>query len=586
MESEDNCLENTKTSKSKLTNYLITHSNSSSNKSIESNNIQRDLLYIDGNYLEKELEKSHYIGNKLESENDKKLDSIFIQDIINSPDIINSKSENNLTINHLMEKKFMKDNTESFENEKDSSPKKSKSNNNDVEYLKKNEDNIDEFLFNLNINKSSDFHMKNSLILDPNENNENEEIIHNNRYLNNNTNITGENEAINYWNFNISPSKIFNSDNQNNQKNNNQRHKFNNNNNNIYLKSDVNNDENSSVYKNKEITNSNEFENKEKLNIESIKINNEGYLEKKDSFNSFNENPFNKKFNIFQNQNNYINFDNKFYYEQNQNNYIQNNFMNKNNKIINNYFEQKDLNIYNFNRINKNKCEKDIIDNNNNFCLYNNNKIICYNNYINLINPAHQNKNINSIKNKDIITQPLEKTKCNDIPSGKDKDNLNHEDYIIKMFGKFGWICRICNNFNFESRCICNRCKGIKAPKTKEEINEAKKETIKTKTKKTKGKNKVWLCPNCNNINYSFRKFCNRCKIERKKEFPSILLEAKQKSNGKNNNIFPMRGVNEIGNCLNKNLNIHINNNILYNANQKNYFERNCFKSFYFNNNN
>ena len=134
---------------------------------------------------------------------------------------------------------------------------------------------------------------------------------------------------------------------------------------------------------------------------------------------------------------------------------------------------------------------------NNNFNFYNYNKIIYYNSYINLINAIGQNKNVNSIKNKDIIIQPHEiKTINNTISPKKDKDNLNHEDYIIKMFGKFGWICSICNNFNFESRCICNRCKAVKAPKTKEEIEEQKKEikekkAINKKKKKIKENNKV-----------------------------------------------------------------------------------------------
>ena len=162
--------------------------------------------------------------------------------------------------------------------------------------------------------------------------------------------------------------------------------------------------------------------------------------------------------------------------------------------------------------------------------------------------------------------------------------NLNEEDYLIRMFGRFGWVCRICNNFNFESRNICNRCKAIKAPKTKKEINERKKE-INIIKKKKKENNQAWLCTNCKNINYPFRKFCNRCKIERKKEFPLIPLEPKQKLNGyniNNINIFPMRNV----------LENHINNDIvnikgfLPNNNENNNFGRNCFQSYCFNKNN
>ena len=40
---------------------------------------------------------------------------------------------------------------------------------------------------------------------------------------------------------------------------------------------------------------------------------------------------------------------------------------------------------------------------------------------------------------------------------------------------------------------------------------------------------------NCQNLNYGFRKNCNRCQIQRKEEFPSIYLEPNQKINGNNN---------------------------------------------------
>ena len=33
------------------------------------------------------------------------------------------------------------------------------------------------------------------------------------------------------------------------------------------------------------------------------------------------------------------------------------------------------------------------------------------------------------------------------------------------MFGRRGWICLDCNNFNYESRNKCNRCGTIKNPK-------------------------------------------------------------------------------------------------------------------------
>lgn len=99
----------------------------------------------------------------------------------------------------------MKDNIVSYEDEKDSSLKKSKSDNNDIEKLKIKKDIINEYDFNLNISKSSDFHIKKRFILNSDEI---EQITHNNSSLNYNTNIINENEEINCWNFNMSQSKF------------------------------------------------------------------------------------------------------------------------------------------------------------------------------------------------------------------------------------------------------------------------------------------------------------------------------------------------------------------------------------------
>ena len=480
MKSEDNSLEHTKNSNIKLANDLITNDNLSSSKNTK-----------------KELESEKEI--KLDNDNN------FNQDITNSIDEINFKAQKHLKQNESMKEILIKD-------EKDSSQKKSESDrdNNDIEELKIKKDNLNDFPLNLNITKSSDFHIKNSLAFDADKN---KDIIHKNRYLNNNINILNENEdEINYWNFNTSPSKIFNSDNQSKKQNNERNIIFNNN-------IDVNNAQERPFIKKQR--------------------------------DSFDEISFNQKFNLVQKQNNYINLENNFSNEQNKNNYIQTNIINQNNKIINNYFVQKDFNINNFNTMNNTE--------------YNlNNAEFNQNNNFNLYNLNNNNKNICS----DMIIQP----------------NLNEEDYLIRMFGRFGWVCRICNNFNFESRNICNRCKAIKAPKTKKEINERKKE-INIIKKKKKESNQAWLCTNCKNINYPFRKFCNRCKIERKKEFPLIPLEPKQKLNGyniNNINIFPMRNVIEN----------HINNDIvnikgfLPNNNENNNFGRNCFQSYCFNKNN
>ena len=82
---------------------------------------------------------------------------------------------------------------------------------------------------------------------------------------------------------------------------------------------------------------------------------------------------------------------------------------------------------------------------------------------------------------------------------------------------------------------FCNRCKAIKTPKTKEEINAERKEN--NLKKNIKGEKTNWLCLNCQNLNYYFRENCNRCQIKRQKEFPSINFIHNHKISRKNNNI-------------------------------------------------
>ena len=107
---------------------------------------------------------------------------------------------------------------------------------------------------------------------------------------------------------------------------------------------------------------------------------------------------------------------------------------------------------------------------------------------------------INSKKSEEKI-QIKEKTE-NDV-------NMKPEEYILEMFGRKGWICRLCNNFNYETRIKCNRCGIFKNPKKLTEM------------RKRKRNNEIndncgdWVCLYCKNINYSFRAICNRCKLPR-----------------------------------------------------------------------
>ena len=101
----------------------------------------------------------------------------------------------------------------------------------------------------------------------------------------------------------------------------------------------------------------------------------------------------------------------------------------------------------------------------------------------------------NSKNNEQINTEQNEiKSQINERLINNLVNNLNPEDYIIEMFGQFGWVCRNCNNFNFESRKKCNKCHIIKMPKMKNEII-MKKVEIKID----------WYCLNCKNLNYFFK---------------------------------------------------------------------------------
>ena len=50
--------------------------------------------------------------------------------------------------------------------------------------------------------------------------------------------------------------------------------------------------------------------------------------------------------------------------------------------------------------------------------------------------------------------------------------NLKPEDYLYERFGKRGWQCEKCNNFNFEIRTKCNRCGSAMKPKLSEKEKE------------------------------------------------------------------------------------------------------------------
>jgi hypothetical protein len=82
------------------------------------------------------------------------------------------------------------------------------------------------------------------------------------------------------------------------------------------------------------------------------------------------------------------------------------------------------------------------------------------------------------------------------------------DEYTIEMFGRRGWICDLCNNFNYDTRKKCNRCHMLKKPKRIEEYLLGEKN-------KNLGHKHFWHCKFCGNYNYAFRLVCNRCQAKK-----------------------------------------------------------------------
>ena len=82
------------------------------------------------------------------------------------------------------------------------------------------------------------------------------------------------------------------------------------------------------------------------------------------------------------------------------------------------------------------------------------------------------------------------------------------DNFTLEMFGKKGWICQFCNNFNYETRKKCNRCQNIKQARNLKKIK-----NLFLKDNCKKYLQNGWYCDYCRNFNYSFRITCNRCKL-------------------------------------------------------------------------
>jgi hypothetical protein len=294
----------------------------------------------------------------------------------------------------------------------------------------------------------------------------------------------------------------------------------------------------------------------EYLNIFSFHKGSRNFV-RKNKVNTFNRNEFNNNYNE-----NYINN----YEQMNNCTYtIKHSFLNKNYndiKQMNNFFLGNNLYLCNnsvnksqniiYNSGNFNKQANDEKNNSsNNFCDLSNlnvNNINLSKDVINQIDcppfipsnyPKKEDDKFPRKKSEDSLSKDKESDSTSAI-SDKKEDEISNEpmkknnkrriiekndtgDYMVVMFGRRGWICKLCNNFNYETRVKCNRCGILKKPK--------KILDIKQKGEEEHNKEGDWRCVHCKNLNYSFRTICNRCKLP--KVIPFI-----------NNNVNPM--VNQI----------------------------------------
>ena len=163
-----------------------------------------------------------------------------------------------------------------------------------------------------------------------------------------------------------------------------------------------------------------------------------------------------------------------------------------------------------------------------------------------------EEEKINEINNEFVKEEKKIEIK---IEPQKGKDNykeMDKEEYVFEKFGKLGWECEICNNFNFESRTICNRCEAPKQPKSLEQIKLENEQKSGEKKKKPLIERKGdWQCPLCHNLNFAFRVSCNRCKLPKEMYLNMSMKQQKINENINNNlnnqnNFIPQMPKNQI----------------------------------------
>ena len=97
--------------------------------------------------------------------------------------------------------------------------------------------------------------------------------------------------------------------------------------------------------------------------------------------------------------------------------------------------------------------------------------------------------------------------------------NAKNDAYHRQDNMKNGWICANCSHFNYDSRKQCIKCymvhdeKNVKQNKKHAHTHEENYKTNGNANGKFSERIGDWVCINCDNLNFAFRTFCNRCQL-------------------------------------------------------------------------
>ena len=251
---------------------------------------------------------------------------------------------------------------------------------------------------------------------------------------------------------------------------------------------------------------------------------------------------------------------------------VSNNY-NINNHPNNLYQNFKFNNIYNFNN-----------NNSNNFSLYQSNQNKINKKQIKKLK-INDNNNINNNGYNNNYNYNINKNNKNENSNEQNQKKIKESDYIIEMFGRVGWICEQCNNFNYDTRNKCNRCgiqklpKKISKMKRKNQKIKNEQEKLKEKEKKENHnhKNNIlkerkgdWICAKCANLNFSFRVFCNCCNFS-KIESEKLMKQSNYNIMNLGNINFNILGNYFLNNYQNNNMQLINNGNIFFNNYPQNF---------------